>query len=213
MCQASPPDNVHKLSAIVHVMKQPSPLLLPILRSGFQGELLAWLFLHPEQEYPLTELARRFGVSRATVMREADRFISAGLVADRRQGNLRFIRAKTDNVVAGPLAELLAVTYGPVAVLGEVLASVPGIDEAYVYGSWAARYRGQAGDVPRDVDVLIVGGADDDDLYQAARAAESRLGREVSMRRVSARAWRESASDPFLVSVRSRPLVQLELAE
>jgi hypothetical protein len=39
-------------------MKQPSPLLLPILRSGFQGELLAWLFLHPEQEYPLTELAR-----------------------------------------------------------------------------------------------------------------------------------------------------------
>jgi DNA-binding transcriptional ArsR family regulator len=194
-------------------MKQAPPLLLPVLRSGVQGELLAWLFLHPEQEFSLTELARRFGVSRATVMREADRFISAGLVADRRQGNLRFIRAKTDNVVAGPLAELLAVTYGPVAVLADVLASVPGVDEAYLYGSWAARYRGQAGDVPRDIDVLVVGGADDDDLYEAARAAERRLGREVNMRRVSANTWHESEIDPFLASVRSRPLVRLELAE
>jgi DNA-binding transcriptional ArsR family regulator len=193
-------------------MKQGPPVLLPILRSGFQGELLAWLFLHPEGEFSLTELARRFGVSRATVMREADHFVSAGLVASRRQGNLRFIRARTDSVVAGPLAELLAVTYGPVAVLGELLASVPGVDEAFVYGSWAARYRGEGGDVPRDVDVLVVGAADDDDLYEAARAAERRLGREVSIRRVSAQAWRESASDPFLMSVRSRPLVRLEVA-
>lgn len=186
-------------------------MLLPILRSGFQGELLAWLFLHPEQEYPLTELAQRFGVSRATVMREADRFVSAGLVADRRQGNLRFIRARTDSVVAGPLAELLAVTFGPLPVLGELLATVAGVDEAYVYGSWAARYRGQSGDVPRDIDVLLVGDADDDDLYDAARTAERRLGRQVSIRRVSARAWREPGTDPFLKSVRSRPLVRLDL--
>ncbi|HUZ52501.1 MAG TPA: hypothetical protein VMU94_08220 [Streptosporangiaceae bacterium] len=192
-------------------MKQPPPVLLPILRSAFQGEMLTWLFLHPEQEFPLTELAKRFGVSRATVMREADRFVAAGLVGERRLGNLRFIRARTDNVVAGPLAELLAVTYGPTAVLGEALASVPGVDEAYVYGSWAARYRGQGGDVPRDVDVLVVGDADDDDLYEAARAAERTLGREVNIRRVPAKAWRDSNPDPFLESVRSRPLVRLEL--
>lgn len=195
-----------------HLMKQPASMLLPILRSGFQGDLLAWLFLHPDQEYPLTDLARRFRVSRATVMREADRFTEAGLVSDRRQGNLRFIHARTDNVVAGPLAELLAVTYGPTAVLSEMLASVPGIDEAYVYGSWAARFRGQGGEVPRDVDVLVVGDADDDDLYEVARAAESRLGREINIRRVSPRAWQEPGSDPFLASVRSRPLVRLELA-
>jgi predicted nucleotidyltransferase len=79
-------------------------------------------------------------------------------------------------VVAGHLAELLSVTYGPMAVRGEVLASVPGVREAYVYGSWAARYRGQGGDVPRDIDMLVVGEADDDDLYDAARTAERRLG-------------------------------------
>ena len=114
-------------------------------------------------------------------------------------------------MVSGPLAELLAVTYGPTAVLGELLASVPGVKEAYVYGSWAARYRGAGGDVPRDVDVLVVGDADDDDLFDAARTAERTLGREVNIRRVSSQAWQEPGSDPFLSSLRSRPLVRLEL--
>jgi DNA-binding transcriptional ArsR family regulator len=197
---------------MLQFMKQAPPVLLPILRSAFQGEFLAWLFLHPEQEYSLTDLAQRFGVSRSTAMREANHFVAAGLVAERRQGNLRFVRARNDNVVAGPLAELLALTYGPPAVLSELLASIPKVQEAYVYGSWAARYRGQDGDVPRDVDVLIVGEADDDDLFDAARSAERTLGREVNIRRVSAQAWQTPGADPFLTSLQSQPLVRLELS-
>jgi DNA-binding transcriptional ArsR family regulator len=208
-----PPNlKLHNMFAMFQFMKQAPPALLPILRSRFQGELLAWLFLHPGREFSLTELARRFGVSRPTVTREADHFVSAGLVGDRRQGNLRFIQARTDTVVAGPLSELLAVTYGPTAVLGELLAAVPGVEEAYVFGSWAARYRGQGGNVPRDVDVLVVGDADEDDLDDAARTAERTLGREVNIRRVSAQAWQGATGDPFLDTVRSRPLVQLELS-
>lgn len=197
---------------MLQFMKQAPPVLLPILRSAFQGEVLAWLFLHPDQEFSLTDLAQRFGVSRSTAMREANHFVAAGLVAERRQGNLRFVRARTDNVVAGPLAELLALTYGPPAVLGELLDSIPGVEEAYVYGSWAARYRGQDGEVPRDVDVLVVGDADDDDLSDAARSAERTLGRAVNIHRVSAQAWHAPGSDPFLTSLQSHPLVRLELS-
>lgn len=197
---------------MLQLMKQAPPVLLPILRSAFQGEFLAWLFLHPDQEFSLTDLAQRFGVSRSTAMREANHFVTAGLVGERRQGNLRFVSARTDNVVAGPLAELLALTYGPPAVLGGLLGSVPGVQEAYVYGSWAARYRGQGGDVPRDVDVLVVGDADDDDLFEVARSAERALGREVNVRRVSAQAWHTPNADPFVTSLRSQPLVRLELS-
>ncbi|WP_204073613.1 helix-turn-helix domain-containing protein [Planotetraspora phitsanulokensis] len=192
-------------------MKQPPSVLLPLLRSPFQGELLAWLFLHPDEEYAQIELAKRFGVSASTVTREVDRLSGAGLIIERRVGNLRMVRADTDVVVARPLTELLALTYGPSAVLGEWLADVAGVEEAYIYGSWAARYSGEPGRVPRDVDVLIIGDVDEDDLYDAARAAERRLGREVNMRRVSRAAWEASAGDPFLDTVRSRPLVQLKI--
>ena len=180
--------------------------LLPLLRSPLLGELLAWIFLHPEESYSVTELARRFAVSQSTVSREADRLAETGLVRAERRGNLRLLRADLTNPLARPLTELLALTYGPAAVLADLLPSLPGVDEAYVYGSWAARYGGEAGPPPRDVDVLVVGDADEDDLADAARSAERRLGREVNIHRVSAAQWRSPGDDPFLASVRSRPL-------
>jgi DNA-binding transcriptional ArsR family regulator len=66
--------------------------LLPVLRSPLLGELLAWLYLHPEQQYSVTELARRFGVSQSTISREVDRLAEAELVLDERRGNLRLLR-------------------------------------------------------------------------------------------------------------------------
>ncbi|MQY14860.1 hypothetical protein SRB5_50360 [Streptomyces sp. RB5] len=191
-------------------MKTPAPALLPILRSSFQGELLAWLYLHPGEEASLTELAGRFGVSSATASREASRLIEGGLVLERRRGTLRLLRADTEGRLAPALTELLALTYGPIVVLGGLLAEVDGIEEAYIYGSWAARYSGRRGGVPNDVDVLVVGGPDADELYEAARAAERVLGREVNVHRVSPERWLAPGDDPFLTSVRERPMVRLE---
>lgn len=74
-----------------------------------------------------------------------------------------------------PLTDLLAVTYGPLPVLTDLLSAATGVEEAYIYGSWAARYLGEPGSVPQDVDVLAVGTASDD-LYDAARRADSALG-------------------------------------
>ncbi|WP_213004507.1 winged helix-turn-helix domain-containing protein [Paractinoplanes toevensis] len=179
--------------------------LLPLLRSPLLGELLAWIYLHPEESASVTELARRFGVSQSTVSREADRLTEAGLIRAERRGNLRLLRADLTGPLARPLTELLALTYGPSAVLADLLPAIPGVQESYIYGSWAARYGGEPGPPPHDVDVLVVGDADEDDLDEAARHAESRLGREVNIHRVSVASWR-SADDPFLTSVRSRPI-------
>jgi DNA-binding transcriptional ArsR family regulator len=174
------------------------------------GDLLARLFLHPEDQYSVTELAHLFRVSQSTVSREVDRLSEADLVHEERRGNLRLLRANVDNPLAQPLTELLALTYGPAAVLGELLAAVEGVTEAYVYGSWAARYAGEQGPPPRDIDVLIVGAADEDDIADAARAAERQLAREVNVHQVSEQAWR-SSNDPFLTSVRARPLYAIDL--
>lgn len=194
-------------------MKASWSALLPLLRSQLQGELLAWLYLHPESESSVSDLAARFGVSQPTVSREADRLASAGLVLERRHGNLRLLRANLNTVVAGPLAELLSVTYGPRAVLGELLSTVDGVKEAYIYGSWASRYRGIPGSVPHDIDVVVVGETDEDDLYEVAKRAEQVLGREVNARRVSSRLWERRSEDPFLASVLSRPVVKLDLGD
>ena len=68
-----------------------------------RGELLAWLYLHPDAEYPLIELASRLGVSHSTASREVDRLAGAGLVLERRLGNVRLIRSNQATVVTRPL--------------------------------------------------------------------------------------------------------------
>lgn len=194
----------------MHCVKARSRLL-PLLRSPFQGELLAWLYLHPDREYSATELATRFGVSQPTASREADRLAGVGLILERRLGNIRLLRANPDSPLARPLTDLLAATFGPAAIIGELLGEIDGIVEAYLYGSWAARFHGEPGGIPHEVDVLVVGEADDEDLDEVTQIAQNQLGHTVIIQRVSVDAWRNATGHPFLESVRSRPLVPLDL--
>ncbi len=193
-------------------MRTPANPLLPLLRSRAQGDLLALLYLHPEQEYSLTEAAILIGVSVKTVHTEASRLVAAGLVSDSRRGNVRLLRAVTGTPVSRPLTDLLAVTYGPLPVLTDLLAGTPGVSAAFIYGSWAARYQGEPGPIPQDIDVLVIGTADRDDLDEVALAAQDRLRRPVGIRRISPAAWdAPDPGDPFLTSLRQRPLVEIPL--
>jgi predicted nucleotidyltransferase len=187
--------------------------LLPVLRSRVTGALLALLYLHPERDYSLTEAGRAIDASPKVMSTEAGRLVTAGLVQETRRGRLRLLRAQTAGPVARPLADLLAVTYGPLPVLTDLLSGVAGVDAAYIYGSWAARYRGEPGPPPHDVDVLVVGSADENELYAAADEAQKTLRREVSISAVSPGYWAEpDPADTFLQHVRERPLVALQLA-
>lgn len=193
-------------------MKSRVPVLAPLLRSDAQGELLALLLLYPESEYTLTEIARRIGVSLPTVHAEVTRLVASGLVTDRRVGQARLVRAVTGHVLFRPLAELLELTYGPVAVMPDVLAGVDGVREVYLYGSWAARRVGEPGDPPRDLDVLVVGSAARDVLLEVGEQASRRLHREVNVTRIPPKVW-DAGEDPFVRTLKSRPLVPVPLRE
>jgi DNA-binding transcriptional ArsR family regulator len=188
-------------------------LLLPLLRSRAQGALLAQLYLHPDTEYSLTDLARLIAVSVKTIHHEADRLADAGLITSRRVGNLRLVAADTSHRLTRPLTDLLAATYGPLPVMSDLLATIPGVEQAFIYGSWAARYAGEPGRVPADLDVLVVGEADLDDLDYVGRSARDRLGFEVNIHRTSRDAWAAAAGDPFLSHVRSHALVEIDLGQ
>lgn len=193
-------------------MKTKASALLPVLRSEVVGELLARFYLVPERAWTLTELATSTATSLPTTSREVSRMVTAGLLRETKVGRTRQVRANTDNRLFGPLREIIVLTYGPVPVLEDELGRVEGVERGFVYGSWAARHEGVEGPEPNDIDVLVVGTPDPDDLFDAAERARRRLGRPVSIRRVSPRAWGEAEpGDPFLRHVRASPLVVLSL--
>ncbi|OMH25431.1 hypothetical protein BKD30_05895 [Tersicoccus phoenicis] len=192
-------------------MKPSVPALTPILRSDTQGRLLAELYVNPDEEYTATELARRAETTLPTASRELSRMVDAGFLLARVSGRNRYLRVNEQHPLYRPVSEIVRYAYGPIAVLGPLLAAVPGVDEAYVYGSWAARLSGESGPNPEDIDVLVVGDAVDfTALDDAAEVAREALGREVNPRPVSRRAWRDR-DDLFLRHLHERPLVAIPI--
>lgn len=186
-------------------MQVEAPPLLPLLRSRLQAELLTLVLLSPGREWTLTELAGRVGSSVATAQREVARAEQTGVIASRRLGNTRLVTAATSPLTE-PLTELLLRSFGPRQVVAEALADLPRIDFAFLFGSWAARYEGQHGRPPADIDVLVIGTPDRDDLDDAAQRASARLAREVNVTIRSA-AWWHDGTGGFHTEVSTRPHV------
>lgn len=185
--------------------------LLPIFRGENQARLLAALLLHPERESSIAALAVEIGADAGNLHADVQRLVTGGILADRRVGRTRLIR-DAQSAYSKPLSELLMLAYGPKVLLEDTLRTVPGIAEAYIFGSWAARFNGDEGAIPHDVDLLVIGtDVDRDDIFGRATAVGAQLHQELQVVFRTPEVWADSA-DSFVATVRSRPLVQLELS-
>jgi AraC-like DNA-binding protein len=188
-------------------MRSEAPALLPIFRSQHQAAMLAWLLLHPADEYTLTELAKRLGVPLTTLQRETQRLVEAGILLDRTVGRARLVRANVAHPVAAPLTQMLQVTFGPQTVIGEEF-DVAGAEGVVIFGSWAQRYHGTPGLPPHDVDVLVVGAVDRADVYDAADRAQVRLGMQVNPVIRTPAQWAGDA-DSLVAQIKASPTLDV----
>jgi DNA-binding transcriptional ArsR family regulator len=191
-------------------MKTDAPPILPIFRSDGQARLLAHVYLRPERATTLSALARELDLSHTTLSREADKLERAGLIRSERVGNQRRLQPNEDSVYFPSLRDLLVRAFGPVPLMERALRRTQGVDKAFLYGSWAARYLGEAGDAPNDLDLLVVGSPQRSALVRVARDLEQELGYEVNPTVVPATEWEEKKSG-FLQSVARGALVELDL--
>lgn len=152
--------------------------LLPIFRSQLQAELLAMLFLNPGERLTGSELRGRARASEPTVRRHLHDLENAGLIHSDRVGRTKRYRAATDSPVFEPLKELLERTIGVERTLAYRLGDVPGIESAAIFGSWAS---GDSIRSDSDIDVLVIGEVDLDELADVAADVERIAGREINI--------------------------------
>jgi predicted nucleotidyltransferase len=184
-------------------------VLLPIFRSRQQAELLADILDEPERERSLVELTDRLGVPAASVHREVERAEAAGIIRSRRVGRTRLVSADTASPYFASLRDLLVRAFGVPARLRAALADLHGVEEVYIFGSWAARWHGEPGFRPvADIDVLVLGHPDRDKLYAAAHEVGGAVGREVQVQ-IRAPGWLQTGTGSFHDTVVNRPLVKV----
>jgi len=190
-------------------MRSDGPVLAPTFRSRVQGELLALVLLHPDREWTVGELAGRLAVPVTTVQGEVTRLAEGAVLATRKVGRTRVVRANTANRAVAPLTQLTLVTFGPQTVVAEEFDGL-GADRVVVFGSWAARYHGEPGPAPADIDVLLVGdGLDRGVVYAAAERAEGRLRIPVNPVLRPGGSWDDPDEDALMTEIQARPYVDV----
>lgn len=185
---------------------------MPLFRSETQLAVLGLLYAGPDRTWTVGEIATQLGLGLPTVSREVARLGEAGIVKVGSAGRTRLVSANWELPWARPLAELLDRTIGPLARLSEALGEVTAIASAWVYGSWADRYRGVVGMPPRDIDVIVVG--DDIDIIKltiVAQRVSERVGLQVNAQAVSTSTWQHPEPDGFIDQVKHSPLVPIPL--
>jgi predicted nucleotidyltransferase len=122
--------------------------------SESQVRLWPWLFGHPNQAFHLNELKRLTGLGSASLQRELNRLVIAGLVTSETFGNLRLFKADSRSLI---FSELVGITKKLLGVSTELFRALEPHQERLhwvaIYGSVA-----KAEDTSTsDIDVMLVG--------------------------------------------------------
>jgi predicted nucleotidyltransferase len=188
-------------------LREPAPAVFPVFRSRLTVAVLARIYIG-DDEYSVAELAAAAGTDTGTMTREVRRLEEAGVVRSRLVGRTKLVRADHEAPFYQSLRDLVVIVLGPAEVIGEELAGLDGVQAAAIFGSWAARASGEQGPAPADIDLLVIGRPDRDDLHDAVGRARGRLGRDVNTVVLSRERW-DAGDDPFLAELRGRPMVAL----
>jgi predicted nucleotidyltransferase/predicted transcriptional regulator with HTH domain len=146
-------------------------------RSSVRRRILALLFDRPERRLHLRGIARAVHASAGTVARELKRLVESGLVERTAEGRQVYFQADRDAPLFEPVLAIVQRTIGAPDVIRRHLAGVRNIESAFLYGSYA---RGTSVTPTSDVDLMIMGSPDLDELTDRVGAAERELGRPVN---------------------------------
>lgn len=178
-----------------------------LFSSSLRVKILAHFFFHPGQAFHVRGLAAELRESPGTVARELRRLETAGILSSAPVGNQKHSTLRKDSPILDDLRNLFLKTAGAGAELRAALERIPGLELAFLYGSYA---RGDA-HASSDLDLMVIGQASDRELAPAVARIERRLKRPVNYALFTRREAEKKArkKGEFLHQVLSGPKIML----
>jgi predicted nucleotidyltransferase len=174
-----------------------------------QAKVYLWIYGQPERSYHLSELRRLTGLGSASLQREINRLVVAGLANSALKGNQRQISANRQSLLFKELSDLTRKVMGAAALLTDALRPIERkIEVAFLYGSVAK----QSDNAESDIDIMIVGSdLTLSELLDQLLPVEEMLCRKVNPTCYTVGEFKKrlSDTDSFVNKVLSQPIIQL----
>jgi|SRR5579864_705092 len=177
------------------------------LRSKARRRLLTYYFTNPTARHHLRGLADRLSVDPSNLSRELRRLERVGLFRSEVSGRQKYFELNRQYPLFREVRGIVEKTIAAGPAIAESLRTVEGIEEAYLYGSFARNQQ----DASSDIDVLVLGVPRGEVLAEAVRKLERRLGREINYTVLTRKEFgaRRARKDAFIESVWNRKRVPL----
>jgi len=185
--------------------------IIEITRSKTRRELLRLYFSNSDRKYYLRELERLLGFSVANIRRELLKLEKTGLFKTKRMGNLVYYSLNKNYPLYNELKNIIFKTIGVEGALREIINVMPGVEIALVYGSFATGKETEMS----DIDLLIIGSPNEDELMTDIDKLEEKLRREINYTIYSRKEYknRKRKRDTFIQNILTRPKILLKGTE
>jgi predicted nucleotidyltransferase len=169
------------------------------LRSKARQRLLAYYFADQRTRLHLRGLAKRLNIDPSNLSKELGRLEREGLFRSEVSGRQKYFQLNREYPLFAEVRSIVSKTIGVSSLIAQALKKIEGIEEAYLYGSFARNQQ----DAASDIDLLVIGTPRDEVLAEAMRKIERQLGREVSYTVLTRKEFdsRRSHKDAFLENV------------
>lgn len=169
------------------------------LRSKVARKVLDYYFINPDAEHYINEIARILGLDPKNTETKLKEFEKQGLLKSEFRGKQRYFFLAKENPLLKHYREIFLKTFGLQKRLKEALMGIEGIQEAYIFGSFAS----DTMDISSDIDILAVGTHLGLDLQRKIVALEKDTGREINIKNLSPKEFAEKKKNknPFIAHV------------
>jgi predicted nucleotidyltransferase len=169
------------------------------LRSKARQQLLAYYFTNPTARLHLRDVAQRLNIDPSNLSKEFARLEREGLFRWEVSGRQKYFQLNREYPLFDEVRQIVVKTIGAVPLISRSLKKIDGIDEAYLYGSFARNQQ----DASSDIDVLVIGQPSEQVLAQVVGKLERQLGREINYTVLTPKEFksRRARKDAFLENV------------
>jgi predicted nucleotidyltransferase len=173
-----------------------------------QQKVLGLLYANPKQSFYTKEIIRLTGMGVATIKRELDRMLNAGILTMTKIGNQHHYQANPTCPVYEELLSISKKTFGLVDIIKEALHPIKDkILWSFIFGSVASNKETSQS----DIDIILIGEVGFSEVVQCLYQAQTTLSREINPKVYSQNEWLELTENKngFIKEVLDKPRLEL----
>lgn len=177
------------------------------LKSEITQKVLNYFFLNPQESLYVNELARKLSLDKRNLVKKIRELEKEGLLISQPRGNLKLYSINNKFPLYKEYKNIILKTLGFEKKLKALLKEVPGIERAYIFGSYA----GNKMDIHSDIDLLIIGEHDMISAQKRISQLQHQLDREINVVNMNKNEFlkRKKNKNPFITNIFKKKPIEI----